>query len=131
MSLDSIMITSNATKEWLLNQLPIKVKSLVLLYRGSTHGWKKDITQQLTANSKFIQIRQSKFYGLCKNKGPTITIIKSKADKIFGGFTQKHWRAPHHNSHEYIEDENAFIFSIDQKKIYRPIDAKKAIFIGP
>ena len=76
-----------------------------------------------------MQSSPSKFYGLCKNKGPTITIIKSKADNIFGGFTQKYWRAASLNAPEFIEDEKAFIFSIDQKQIYRPVDAKKAINI--
>jgi hypothetical protein len=57
-------------KEWLLSQLPLKVVTLTLLFRGTTHGWSP-----------------SNFHQLCDEKGPTITIFKSKAAKVFGGFT--------------------------------------------
>jgi hypothetical protein len=32
-----------------------------------------------------------KFHELCDDKGPTITIFKSKAARVFGGFTQESW----------------------------------------
>ena len=102
------MILSSDNKEWLLSQLPYDVVTLTLLFRGSTHGWSPD-----------------KFHQLCDEKGPTITIFKSKADRVFGGFTQESWDS---KTNDYKEDEEAFIFSMDRKQIYRVKDAKGAIY---
>ena len=101
------MIPSNENKEWLLSQLPLKIATLTLLFRGRTHGWSP-----------------SKFHQLCNNKGPTITIYMSKAYRVFGGFTLESWSG----DGCYRKDEKAFIFSIDRKQIYRVVDAKKAIY---
>ena len=104
--MDSDLILSSENKEWLLSQLPQKVVTLTLLFRGSTHGWSPD-----------------KFHQLCDDKGPTITIMKSKAARVFGGFTQLSWGG---NS-GWKKDEKAFIYSIDRKQIYRVDKAEKAI----
>jgi hypothetical protein len=87
----------------LLNQLPIKVVSLTLLYSGKTHGWKA-----------------SKFHELCDKKGPTITIIKSMTGLVFGGFTMHSWDS----ETNWKADERAFIYSINRQKIYRVIDTQ-------
>ncbi len=50
--------------------------------------------------------------------------MKSKAGKIFGGFTMQSWNI----IGDHIADEHAFIFSINSKKIYKPTNPKKAIF---
>ena len=48
----------------------------MLLYRGSVDGWKpKD------------------FHKRCDNKGPTLTIIKTKGGTICGGFTMQNWES--------------------------------------
>lgn len=41
-----------------------------LLYRASEHGF-----------------TYSAFHDKCDNKGPTISLIKSEHEKVFGGFT--------------------------------------------
>jgi hypothetical protein len=66
------------------------------------------------------------FHELCDDKGPTITIFKSKAERIFGGFTQQTWDS----KSDYKKDEKSFIYSIDRKQIYRVKNAQKAIFCG-
>jgi hypothetical protein len=75
-------------------------------------------------HSRLVTI-QVKFHELCDNKGPTITIYKSKADMVFGGFTQQSWDS---YTGYYKNDEKAFIYSIDRKQIYRVVDAENAIF---
>ena len=55
--------------EWLGSDFTWK-----LLYRSSEHGY-----------------TTSSFHKYCDNKGPTLTIIKSKAGWIFGGYTSKSW----------------------------------------
>ncbi|KAJ5071397.1 pep-cterm sorting domain-containing protein [Anaeramoeba ignava] len=46
-------------------------------------------------------------------KGKTLVIIKTKQNFIFGGFTQVGFK---HSSGEYINDSNAFIFSLRNDK---------------
>jgi len=94
-------------KEWLLDQLPMKVRFLTLLYSGSSDGWEK-----------------SKFHEFCDDKGSTITVMKSKTGRVFGGFTMQSWDS----ETGWKADDKAFIFSIESQKIYRPIDTQKAIF---
>ena len=86
----------------------MKVLTLTLLYSGSTHGWKR-----------------SKFHELCDEKGPTITVMKSKAARVFGGFAMQSWDS---ESGDYKADEKAFIYSIDRQQIYRVIDTQQAIY---
>ena len=52
--------------------------------------------------------------------------MKSKATKVFGGFTQVNWKS----SGGYQKDEIAFIYSIDRKQIYRVVQADQAIYCG-
>ncbi|EFC36767.1 predicted protein [Naegleria gruberi] len=63
-----------------------------LLYRGSRDGFKAE-----------------HFHSKCDNQGPTLTIIKSEHNQIFGGFTSKSWRS---RSGECVTDSSAFIFKI-------------------
>jgi hypothetical protein len=86
----------------------MKVLTLTLLYSGSTHGWER-----------------SKFHELCDEKGPTITVIKSKAARVFGGFAMQSWDS---KTEDYKADEKAFIYSIDRQQIYRVIHTHKAIY---
>ena len=37
-----------------------------------------------------------KFHELCDNKGPTVTLVRSK-ENVFGGYTDKSWTSPGEN----------------------------------
>ena len=52
-----------------------------------------------------------KFHELCDDQGPTICIIKSNWNNIFGGYTSKSWRRPETTSN-WVTDKNAFLFLI-------------------
>ncbi len=65
------------------------------------------------------------FHELCDEKGPTITVMKSKAGRVFGGFTMQSWDS---ETDDFKADEKAFIYSIDRQQIYRPIDTQRAIY---
>ena len=73
------------------------------------------------------------FHNKCNHKGPTLTVIKSEYDYIFGGFTNKIWHKPNQRKMavEYSEDYHAFLFSFylstDKLEIY-DIDFNKASF---
>ena len=56
-----------------------------------------------------------KFNDLCLNKGPTLTVIKTHQDFLFGGFTSVPWM-----KNGSSKDESAFIFSLTKYSIHRP-----------
>lgn len=61
-------------------------------------------------------------------KGPTLTIIKSEHDKVFGGFTKQSWAHPkivkdnedsQYGQVDYpIPDRDAFLFSVDHQSFH-------------
>jgi len=59
-----------------------------------------------------------KFHELCDNKGPTLSIIKSKDGKVFGGYTSASWSSVR----GYKKDEKAFLFSLSSKIKYKAKD---------
>ena len=56
----------------------------------------------------------SVFHTKCNNKGPTLTIIKSNNDKIFGGYTSQSWGFGG-GSWTSKHDATAFIYSLSYK----------------
>ncbi|KAJ5076865.1 hypothetical protein M0811_00183 [Anaeramoeba ignava] len=67
-----------------------------------------------------------KWYEICENKGKTLIIIKTEDDYIFGGFTsvgftndKTKWLPNNTNlNYSYIEDPNAFLFSLINERKY-------------
>jgi len=55
-----------------------------------------------------------KFKQKCKDVCGTLVVVKTESKNIFGGFTFVAWD----DSDQNYEDEKAFCFSIDKKKIY-------------
>jgi len=74
----------------LLTYLPKpNASNLKLLYRASRDGFGcKD------------------FHNKCDNQGPTVTIVHSEKNHVFGGFTTQSWRS----SGEYEKDSEAFLY---------------------
>ena len=70
---------------------------------------------------KMTKDEENNFHNKCDNIGPTLTVIKIKKNKIsesynrIGGFTSINWDS----SEQFKIDEQAFIFSLTQKKVYR------------
>ena len=56
----------------------------------------------------------TKFHEKCDNIGPNLSIIKTKENIIFGGFTMNNW-SPYINNKK---DDLAFVFNLQNKKIY-------------
>jgi hypothetical protein len=75
--------------------------TVTLLYRGTRDGWNA----------------VTNIHPKVDNKGPTISIIKTTKNKIFGGFTTVSWD----QSGTYKADPHAFIFSVDLAGKY-PVD---------
>ena len=89
---DDFIIVSFGIKEK-LNKM---IKDVKLLYRSSRDG---DSTQ---------------FHTKCDGKENTVTFVKSKNGRKFGGFANKAF----HSSNGWISDPNAFVFSLDLKECY-------------
>jgi hypothetical protein len=64
------------------------------------------------------------FHEYCDNKGPTLTLIKTKKNQIFGGFTPLNWNK---GLCKGIKDPSnqTFIFSLDLFKKFDMIDKEK------
>jgi len=74
-------------KKWLDNDW--KNRKFKLLYRGTKDG-----------------MNATTFHNLCNNKGATISVMKSKAGKIFGGFMPDAWTS----KNNYINTKLSWVF---------------------
>ena len=63
------------------------------------------------------------FHKYCDNKGPTLILIKTKKNQIFGGFTSLNWN----KEYEGVKDPSnqTFIFSLDLFKKFDMINKEK------
>ena len=107
----SKIITDNSL-DFVINKIKniydIKNKSfeLKLLYRGSENNFETD-----------------SFHLKCDKIKGTLTLVKTKKNIIFGGFTSESWEG----NNILKKDEKAFCFSVNLKKIYNIIKEKEAI----
>ena len=86
-------------------------------------NFEKIFTMSLNGNSS------KEFHTYCDNKGPTLTIIKTTKDKIFGGFTPLNWDSI--SGSKIDDDAKTFIFSLNLMKKYDIINKEKyAIVCG-
>lgn len=98
-NIDSKIIT---IKDFILPLTAIKkklnknIKEVKLLYRASRDG---DSTQ---------------FHNKCNGKLNTLTFVKAKNERKFGGFASQGW----HSSNSYISDQKSFLFSLDLYQCY-------------
>ena len=75
---DSAVLSSEQREtlvDWLKDTRESLGDDYVLLYRPSRDGWSA-----------------SNFHSCCDNKGPTVTVIKSR-NYIFGGYTEQPWQS--------------------------------------
>ena len=63
------------------------------------------------------------FHKYCDNKGPTLTLVKTTKNKIFGGFTPLNWDSA--QSDKKDEKNETFIFSLNLMKKYDMIKKEK------
>lgn len=73
-----------------------------------------------SADGAFGQIFKQK----CSKSRKTLTIVESKKNRKFGGFTEAVWN----DSDSSYEDNNTFCFSFDEKKIYTTKKFGSAIY---
>lgn len=100
--IDSKIITSfkqiNLIKSGINNSENKKIK-FKLIFRGTRDGGKVSI-----------------FHKFCDGIPNTLSIIQTTKGYIFGGYNEKKWDS----SSGCVTDPNAFIFSLDYMKVYKP-----------
>ena len=89
-----------------------KIKNINLLYRATEDG---DSCQS--------------FFNKCGKKGATVSLIKTKKNRIFGGFTNAEWTDKEGNTKKY--DNKAFLFSLDNMQKYKILKPELAIACYP
>lgn len=91
---------------WLFSQIPSfnSYSTVSLLYSGDRDGWKfKD------------------FHRTSDGKYPTLVLVQSSNGRIFGGFSTTRWYSyDKEEQGKYEADDSAFVFSLDNEKIYKP-----------
>lgn len=94
----------------IIRQIGKKIKSYNLIYKPSVDGE-----------------RASDFHRKCDEANNNLSIIKTKKGRVFGGFTTQNWKSSSSGG-LFKYDANAFVFSVNNKKIYRIKDKDKAIY---
>lgn len=64
------------------------------------------------------------FHNKCDNIGPNLSIVKTKENLIFGGFTMNNWSGLEINK----KDNLSFIFNFQNRKIYHIKQGENAIY---
>ena len=89
-------------------------------------NWIKEKTQTKEIEFKLIfkmtknGYRSQDFHKHCDKKGPTLVLIKTTKNKIFGGFTPLDWE--NKGGKKYDDSNQTFIFSLDLMKKYDMIN---------
>ena len=96
----------NSINKWIKEKINKNINKFELIFKMSENGSKSE-----------------DFHKYCDNKGPTLILIKTTKDKIFGGFTPLNWD----NKKEYIYDKSTqtFIFSLNLMKKFDMINKKE------
>ena len=66
-------------------------------------------------------------HNVCDNHKNVIILMKSEQGKRYGGFSSIGWKSRERGNWEYPIDDSAFLFSIDNQKIFEAIKGKNKI----
>ena len=103
----------------------IKYKELDLIEEGIRKNFNKRIKEyKLLFKGKRDGFGSKDFHSKCDYKSYTVSFVKSKEGRRFGGFTDAEWD----QSDSYKEGANGFIFSLDNNEIYYNKDSDCNIY---
>ena len=127
MNLTELLKNENCFRNSLIIKNDIKKMNYIIKWiKGKTN--KVKINFELIFTMSKNGSNSDDFHIYCDNKGPTLTLIKTKKNQIFGGFTPLDWNKG--NSVTIKDPSNqTFIFSLDLFKKFDMIDKEK-IAIG-
>lgn len=111
LSKNSIVVKNDEEEAIIGDMISIlKIKKYRLLYKATRDGD--------SAN---------KFHSICDNYNNLIVLIETREGLRFGGFTSSKFKGSAHMK----RDNNAFLFSLDLKKVYKIIPEEYAIYCYP
>ena len=102
-------------------------KSELELISNRIHGKKYRIFFNLLYKASQDKDNSSAFHKKCDSNQTTLILIETNKGYRFGGFTKRTWKG---NGNEKL-DNDAFIFTLNKKKIYNVIKGKNAIGCYP
>ena len=101
------------------------IKDLQIIFKGIKHQTNKKIKKMKLIYSALEDGDSAEsFHKHCDGISNTLIIIKTINGKKFGGFTTQKWK----NNNNYIMDNAAFLFSLDEKECYYINDCEHAIY---
>lgn len=93
----------------------IKFDEINLIEEGVKYKLSKNIKEyKLIFKASKDGFRVKDFHNYCDGKDNTLTLVKTKTGRRFGGFTDQKWD----QSGSYKSGSNGFLFSLDFKEIY-------------
>ena len=101
----------NSIVNWIKEKIRKNDIQLKLIFKMTEHG----------TNGK-------SFHNYCDNKGPTLTLIKTNKNKIFGGFTPLNWE--NDGKTKFDKSNQTFIFSLNLNKKFDMISTNKRAIQG-
>ncbi len=110
------------SKEILLNEEEKKMVCDWILKQMKSEGKKiqMNLLYKLTNNGDSA----STFHSCCNSKGYTLSLIRTTKGYRCGGFTSQSWAS----RGNYVNDANAFLFSLDYKEQYFTHEGTNAIY---
>lgn len=121
-----LLITGERQRRTVRGEI-IKDKSEIEWISKSINKKNKKITFNLLYKATADSDKAEVFHKKCDAAESTIVFVETDKGKRFGGYTSVSWRG----DCEDKMDENAFIFSLDKKKIYENIKGDNAIGCYP
>ena len=77
-------------------------------HKMAIYGWVPTYSWELIYKATRDGDTAQQFHAKCDNQGPTLVIIKTNANYIFGGYTNSHWN----QSGNYATDPKDFLFTL-------------------
>ena len=93
----------------------------------SDDGEISDVYFELCYDAKKNGDDKESFHKYCDNISPSLLIIKTESNYIFGGFTFGKWELIQNDEIKYGEDNKAFLFSLNNKEKIKIKNSKRAI----
>lgn len=92
---------------------PFKVMLFELIFRASRDGGGQGYD----------------FHKFCDNKGPTLTLIKTQQEYIFGAYTPYDWKSE--LGHSPYNDYDSFLFSINSMRKFKKLRKGPSLYFNP
>ena len=96
----------NCVLNWIKEKVNKNEINIELIFKMSKNGYKSE-----------------DFHKMCDNKGPSLSLVKTTKNKLFGGFTPLSWNSQ--DGYLFDPSNQTFIFSLNLMKKFDIINPKK------